>query len=199
MRKLALLAVLGALALGGCNDRTVAEAPPPPHELTAAAIGNYCGMNVMEHPGPKGQIILASRKEPVWFSSARDAISFTLLPEEPKDLRAIYVSDMGKAESWDAPGVNNWVEARQASFVIGSRMKGGMGDAEAVPFSEKSAAERFAAENGGQVVAFADVPKDYILGGPSDTTSSVEPEAEGSHADHGAGAAQAAPQAGHVH
>ena len=71
-------------------------------------------MNVLEHPGPKGQIILASRDEPVWFSSARDAFSFTMLPEEPKDIRAIYVSDMAKAPSWDKPGQTNWVDARQA-------------------------------------------------------------------------------------
>ena len=96
-------------------------------------------MNVLEHTGPKGQIILASRKEPVWFSSARDAISFTMLPEEPKDIRAIYVSDMAKAPNWDQPGTTNWVDAKQASFVIGSQMKGGMGGDEAVPFSDKGA------------------------------------------------------------
>ena len=108
--------------------------------MTDAAIGHYCGMNVLEHSGPKGQIILASRKDPVWFSSARDAISFTLLPEEPKDIRAIYVSDMAKAPTWDKPGANNWVDAKQASFVIGSRKQGGMGGDEAVPFSDRSAA-----------------------------------------------------------
>ena len=79
------------------------------------------------------------------------ARSFTMLPEEPKDIRAIYVSDMAKALDWDKPGTTNWVDARQASFVIGSRMKGGMGGDEAVPFSDKGAAERFAAENGGKV------------------------------------------------
>ena len=95
-------------------------------------------MNVLEHPGPKGQIILASRIEPVWFSSARDTFSFTMLPEEPKDIRAIYVSDMAKAPSWEQPGANNWVDAKQALFVVGSRIKGGMGADEAVPFSDRS-------------------------------------------------------------
>ena len=132
-------------------------------------------MNVLEHPGPKGQIILASREEPVWFSSARDAFAFTMLPEEPKDIRAIYVSDMAKAPSWDEPGRDELGRcAGRPSFVIGSRMKGGMGADEAVPFSDKTAAETFAAENGGRVVAFADVPKDYVLGATAETTSSVE-------------------------
>lgn len=196
MRKTLLLAVFaGALALAGCNDQKTAEIPLAAQELTASAIGHYCGMNVLEHTGPKGQIILASRKEPVWFSSARDAISFTMLPEEPKDIRAIYVSDMAKAPEWDKPGTTNWVDARKAFFVIGSRMKGGMGADEAVPFSDKEAAERFASQNGGRVMAFADVPKDYILGAPADTTSSVE-EGHSGHADHDASIAS---QGSHAH
>jgi len=196
MRKIVLLAAFaGALVLSGCNDQKTAEAPPPPQEMTASAIGHYCGMNVLEHPGPKGQIILASRKEPVWFSSARDAISFTMLPEEPKDIKAIYVSDMAKATDWEQPGVMNWMDARQAVFVIGSRMKGGMGADEAVPFSDRTAAGRFAAENGGRVVTFAEVPKDYVLGAAAETTSSVE-EGHGGHEGHGA---PAAPKDTHAH
>ena len=189
MRKTVLLAALaGALALAGCNDRKAAEAPPPPQEMTDAAIGHYCGMNVLEHTGPKGQVILASRKDPVWFSSARDAISFTLLPEEPRDIRAIYVSDMAKAPTWDKPGANNWVDAKQASFVIGSRTQGGMGGDEAVPFSDRSTAEKFVAENGGRVVAFADVPKDYVLGGTAEVTGSAgqAPDSADQHQGHAA-------------
>ena len=204
MKRIVLLVALaGALLASGCNDRKTAEAALP-QDMTASAIGRYCGMNVMEHPGPKGQIILASQKEPIWFSSARDAISFTMLPEEPKDIRAIYVSDMAKAPSWDEPGVANWVDARKASFVIGSKMKGGMGAEEAVPFSDKAAAERFAAENGGRVVAFADVPKDYVLGNGSESTSSVEQapgmdQMQAGHGDHAGSGAAGAPQTGHAH
>lgn len=177
MRKAVLVfCFAAAIALVGCNDRTTVEAPPPPVELTAAATGHYCGMSVLEHTGPKGQIILASRNEPVWFSSARDAISFTMLPEEPKDIRAIYVSDMARAPNWDRPGTTNWTDARKAFFVIGSRMKGGMGADEAVPFSDKGAADRFAEENGGRVMAFADVPKEYILGSAAEATGALGEE-----------------------
>ena len=198
MRKIILLAAFaGVLALAGCNDQKTAEAPPP-QEITDSAIGHYCGMNVLEHSGPKGQIILASRKDSVWFSSARDAISFTLLPEEPRDIRAIYVSDMARAPSWDKPGANNWVDARQASFVIGSRRQGGMGGDEAVPFSDRSAAEKFAAENGGRIVAFAEVPKDYVLGATAEMTGAVEEKSgsDGQQHDH---AAPATAKDGHTH
>lgn len=171
MRHVAIACVLLAgLALSGCGEK-VAQVPPPRH-MTAEAIGHYCGMNLFEHPGPKGQIFAASLIEPVWFSSARDTIAFTMLPDEPKDIQAIYVSDMAKAPSWEKPGADNWIEARKALFVIGSRQKGGMGGVEAVPFSDRGAAEKFALQNGGRIVAFADVPRDYILGSGDEKANS---------------------------
>ena len=160
---LALAAV--CLMLAACNQEQPTGTAPAPHELTAEAMGHYCGMNVLEHPGPKGQIILASRIDPVWFYSARDTIAFTMLPEEPKDIQAIYVSDMAKTPDWDKPGAANWVDAKKAWFVIGSKVRGGMGAEEAVPFSDHDAAARFSRENGGRVVAFSAIPKDYVLGG----------------------------------
>lgn len=178
-----LAALIGALALAGCRQKDAAEAPPPPHELTASAVGHYCGMNLVEHEGPKAQILLASRQEPVWFSSARDAIAFTHLAEAPKTIRAIYVSDMAKAESWDDPGASNWVEARRAVFVLGSSRRGGMGADEAVPFSDRGAAERFAAAHGGRVLAFAEVPRDWALGGA--TMDAVAGAREAGPAQHG--------------
>jgi copper chaperone NosL len=198
MKVLVVSAVLAGLAIAGCNDQKASEAPPPPHELTQTAMGHYCGMNVLEHPGPKGQIILASRLQPVWFSSARDTLSFTMLPEEAKDIRAIYVSDMGKAESWEEPGSANWVDARRASYVIGSRMKGGMGTDEAVPFSDKGAAEKFATENGGRIVAFTEVPKDYILGSATEAPQPAEQGLNGVGGQNEDHPMPAASKAGHI-
>jgi copper chaperone NosL len=169
MMRVALLLVT-AILLAACGPETTAP-PPPPFALTSEATGHYCGMNLVEHKGPKGQIILAD--QPIWFSSARDALSFTMLPEEPKDIRAIYVSDMAKAPSWDDPGANNWVDARKAFFVIGSSKQGGMGAPETVPFSDRSAAEKFAAEHGGQVVTYDAVPRDYVLGSLSSMPEEV--------------------------
>lgn len=164
MKTFTLIGVaLGTMALAACTEEAP-EAPPAPHALTAEAVGHYCGMNLLEHKGPKSQIILASWSEPIWFSSARDAFSFKMLPEEAKDIRAIYVSDMAKASSWDNPGPTNWVDARKAFFVIGSTKQGGMGAPETVPFSDRAAAEQFAAEYGGRIVRFDEVPKDYVLG-----------------------------------
>jgi copper chaperone NosL len=170
MRPIAF-AILAALALSACEEEA---AKPAARTLTDAAIGRYCGMMLTEHEGPKGQILLEGSDEPVWFSSARDTIAFTLLPEEPKDIAAIYVSDMGKAASWAEPGTDNWTDAKTASFVIGSSAEGGMGGAEAVPFADADAAAAFAAEHGGEVVAFDAIPAEYVLGGQGEPPAPEE-------------------------
>jgi copper chaperone NosL len=175
--KLGFVAALAALVvLGGCSPEA-ADAPlPPPVALNADAMGVFCGMNLMEHPGPKGQIITKSRIDPFWFSSVRDTVAFTLMPDQPRDIRAIYVSDMARAPSWETPGQANWIDARKALFVIGSRKQGGMGAAEAVPFGEQAAAESFVAAHGGRIVSFEQIPRDYVLGG--------EPPAAAREHDH---------------
>lgn len=164
MKRAALFAPIFLLALVGCSQEEK-QAVVEPFALTDSAMGRYCGMNVLEHPGPKGQVILSPANEPIWFSSVRDTIAFTMLPEEPKNIAAIYVSDMAKAPNWEEPGADNWVDAHQAFYVIESKAVGGMGAKEAVPFSTQEAAEKFQTENGGRIVRFADMPSDYVLGG----------------------------------
>ena len=75
-----------------------------PNEMTAAAIGHYCGMNVLEHAGTEGADHPGEPEGAGLVLIGTDAMSFTMLPEEPKDIRAIYVSDMAKAPSWEEPG-----------------------------------------------------------------------------------------------
>lgn len=171
-----LCALLAVVFLTGCNQDAANSVIPPPVALNSDAMGVFCGMNVLEHPGPKGQIITASRIDPFWFTSVRDTVAFTLMPDEPRDIRAIYVSDMARALSWDDPGATNWIDARKAFFVILSRQQGGMGAADAVPFGNRAAAAAFAATNGGRVVTFTEIPSAYVLG--SDTTDDPSERAD---------------------
>ena len=142
-----------ALLAAGCSKEETASAPPP-QAIAGDSTGYYCGMLLGEHAGPKGQILLVSGKAPVWFSSVRDTFTFLRLPEEPKDIAGIYVSDMAKAPSWEQPGADNWIAAADALFVVGSDREGGMGGAEAVPFGSRQAADAFVKDHGGQVVSF---------------------------------------------
>ena len=157
--------LFAVVSLPACEPAKQAERPPPaPFDSQASA--HFCGMAVGEHPGPKGQVWLDDQKKPLWFSSVRDTIAFTLLPEEPKNIRVIYVSDMTNVPTWDKAADGAWIDAKTAIYVIGSRIAGGMGAAEEVPFSDKKAAEAFARRNGGKLVSFNEIPKDDILGTP---------------------------------
>lgn len=173
------LLVLALLLSAGCRKETTAAAPPPPQEITTGATGRYCGMALSEHNGPKAQILLKSQHEPVWFSSVRDVFAFTLIPEEPKDIAAIYVHDLARAKNWDQPEPGMWVEARHAFFVLGSRKDSAMGAPEAFPFSDEAAAHAFTAAHGGRVVRFAAIREDFVFGDPSSEPISVTPIAPG--------------------
>ncbi|HEY7576111.1 MAG TPA: nitrous oxide reductase accessory protein NosL [Acetobacteraceae bacterium] len=159
-----LLAFLLPLLLCACWDDAPDAAAPAPQEITEASIGQFCGMALNEHPGPKGQIFVRDEKKPFWFASVRDTVAFTLLPEMPKNIAAIYVSDMARAHDWERPEPGTWIEARQAVYVIGSNRRSGMDTDEAVPFGDPAAAERFAAAHGGRVVRFGEIPQSYVLG-----------------------------------
>lgn len=159
--RLAIAAVV--LALAGCNQGDKAEIPPPA-AFDPNAIAHFCGMAVGEHTGPKGQIWVGGELKPVWFTSVRGTLAFTFLPEEPKDVRAIYVSDMAKAPSWEQAVAGGWVDARQAFFVIGADVAGGMGETEVVPFSDQGVAASYAALHGGRVARFADIAAQDVLG-----------------------------------
>ena len=161
-RVLLAVALLALSGIAGCGDDDDVVARPAPVEPTRDASGHYCGMILLDHKGPKAQVHLPDEAEPVWFSSVRDAIAFTMLPEEPRNHTAIYVNDMGVAQ-WDAPEPGTWIDAAGAHYVIGSARMGGMGVPEAVPFAARDAAERFVAAHGGRIVALADVPESYIF------------------------------------
>jgi len=185
---LKLIVVLLALPpfLAGCGPEDVAEAPPPA-PLTRDATGYYCNMTVVDHAGPKAQIHLAGKTAPIWFSSVRDAVAFTKLPGEPKNIAAIYVQDAGKITDWKHPGDGAWIDAKSAYFVIGSAMKGGMGQPETVPFATAAAARAFAAKHGGDVVAWPDIPTGYVIVDTPDPERSAHPPSGGHRHgnDHG--------------
>lgn len=157
----ALSALLFIFLLIACEETKPVEAPPA-KILTRDASGYYCLMTVMHHSGPKAQVFLSDRAEPLWFTSVRDVIAFTLSPEEPKNITAIYVNDMTNAD-WDNPGIDNWIDANKAWYVIGSKRSGGMGAPEAIPFSTKESAEAFAKKEGGTAHDLLSIPHDYIV------------------------------------
>jgi copper chaperone NosL len=181
--RLLLLAGILCCPLLGCDDRSERAALPSPVEPGASSVAHFCNMALLDHPGPKGQIFLNGRPDPVWFSSVRDTLAFTMLPEEPKAIAAIYVNDMAKARDWQHPEPGTWTDARSAWFVLGSDYDGGMSGREAVPFSSEAAARDFAAHHGGRLSRFADIPQSYVL----DTAAEESAAMAGPHDHHHGG------------
>lgn len=165
-RRAFLLALLATPLLASCKRDDVAAALRP-REVNDASVAQFCGMNLTEHSGPKAQIFIRGLPDPYWFATVRDAFAFLMLPESPKAVAAAFVNDMAKAKNWDQPEPGLWVEAGRAFYVIGSRRRSGMNSDEAIPFGASDAAEKFVAAEGGRIVRFDEMPRDYILAAKS--------------------------------
>jgi len=183
MRPVLILSLMLSLSLGlaACKEEA---ALPRPIALTDEALGHYCQMYLADHSGPKAQVFLDGYDAPVWFSQVSDAAAYRADAEKPAPIAVAYVSDMGKAESWQHPGEANWIAAETAFYVIDSRQSGGMGLPEAIPFGTDTAAAAYAAENGGRVVAWAEIPGDYARAKMSDGPMSAPMDHNG-HAMNG--------------
>lgn len=158
MKPLVTLALLVLLA--ACRDETET---PQPVTMTEEALGHYCQMNLLEHPGPKAQVHLKDMPVPLFFTQVRDALAYQRMPEQAAEITAIYVSDMAAAPSWENPGANNWMAPDDAVFVTGSNRDGGMGAPEVVPFSDPAAADEFIGAYGGQAVRLDEIPDSELL------------------------------------
>lgn len=154
-------ALLAILLLMSCRETAAEE--PEPVALSDDTLGYYCRMTLADHAGPMGQIHLAGYPMPLFFAQVRDTLAYLKAPERDAPITAVYVSDMGAAPSWRAPGVDNWTDAGSATYVVGAGVRGGMGAPEIVPFARAEDAEAFVARYGGRAMALEDVPDDAVL------------------------------------
>jgi copper chaperone NosL len=143
--------------------REEAAEKPEPVALSDDTLGYYCRMNLADHAGPMGQIHLAGYPMPLFFAQVRDTLAYLKAPERDAPITAVYVSDMGAAPSWQAPGVDNWQDAGLAIYVVGAGVPGGMGAPEVVPFAHAEDAEAFMARYGGTAMELDDIPDDMVL------------------------------------
>lgn len=156
MQRLLPLVTLLAL-LSGCEQATQKVAAPV--ELTRDTYCSLDGMLLADYPGPKAQIHYA-QGEPEFFCDTVEMFSIYLQPEQQKRVTAVFVNDMGKSE-WERPA-GQWIDARQAFYVVGSHRRGSMGPTFA-SFAEESAARAFAEKEGGKVLRFNEVTPDMAV------------------------------------
>jgi copper chaperone NosL len=145
---------MSAAACGRGND-----APAAPIDIASGTSCALDGMLLGDYPGPKAQIHYAGQEAPDFFCDIVEMFNVYLEPEQVRDVRALFVQDMSRAE-WDRPR-GHWIDARSAFFVVGSRRHGSMGPTIA-SFAAEADARSFAAEYGGDVLPFTGVTADKV-------------------------------------
>jgi len=155
--KLTALTALLVIALIGCSKKGEVIKPPPV-QLTRADSCKICGMIIVDFPGPKAQIHYSNGKVDK-FCSVIEMMTFYLQPDRPRNIVAIYVQDMAKAD-WQHP-VDHWIDAERAFYVYGAQVTGPMGD-ELIPFSDRKSAEAFIEEKGGKLLRFNEITMDLL-------------------------------------
>ena len=160
---LALLALLPA-----CNRAVQQAVALEPGSDTACVLD---GMLLKDFPGPKGQIQYAEG-EPDFYCDLIELFTALLLPEQKRLPAAVFVQDMGKTD-WDHPDAN-WIDAKTAIYVAGSRKRGSMGPTFG-SFSSLQEAENFSQKEGGKTMRFEQITPDMVnlTGGVVNDTSMV--------------------------
>lgn len=153
------VSLIGILALAGCSQSDV-EKPVVAVEFDRSTACVLDGMALADFPGPKAQIHYQGQAQPDFFCDTVEMFSIYLQPEQQRRVRAIFVQDMGKAE-WDHPQ-GNWIDARKAFYVVGSKARGSMG-ATIASFATAADGRAFAAKQGGKLLPFAEVRPDMAV------------------------------------
>lgn len=156
MRVEKLASGLVLLALLAACDKTVQQAMPiDPDSGTSCSLD---GMVLTDYPGPKAQIHYAEGT-PEFFCDLMELFATLLEPEQKRKASGIFVQDMGKT-SWERPE-RNWIDARSAVYVAGSKKTGSMGPTFG-SFATLQDAEEFVKKEGGKIVRFEQVTLDMV-------------------------------------
>lgn len=157
IQRLLALPLVALALLAGCEQAQQKAAAPL--EITRDTFCSLDGMLLADYPGPKAQIHYTQGK-PDFFCDTVEMFSVYLQPEQQKRVVALFVQDIGKT-SWETPA-SNWIDARSAFYVVGSKKRGSMGPTFA-SFSDEAAARAFADKEGGKVLRFAEVTPDMAV------------------------------------
>lgn len=138
------------LLLAACDKKTEVVTP---RNLERGDVCAVDGMILLDHAGPKAQIVWKDGKRS-FFCEAREAFPNWLDPIRRKRISGFFVQDFS-GQKWVAHK-GNWIPAASAIFVIDSRKQGAMG-VSYVSFSTQSAAQAFRRKNAGKIVRLSGI------------------------------------------
>lgn len=128
-----------------------------PRPIPADARCPVCGMFPSRFPAWAGQVIFSDGAAH-FFDSPVNLLVFLRAPERysnytREDIVASYVNDVASS---------TWTDARTAHYVHGSNALGPMREGNLPTFAQHEAAERFARERGGVVLALPEVSAEIL-------------------------------------
>ncbi len=150
-----LLVLLLFMAACSKSDKPVDIKPIKLDRSISCAV---CGMIPVDFPGAKAQIHYKTG-EVDSFCCTQEMFTFYLQPDRPKNITAVFVNNMGKAD-WNHPE-RHWISAEEAHYVLGGDVMGPMGET-LVPFLELSDARSYVEDHGGKIVRFDDVEMNML-------------------------------------
>jgi nitrous oxide reductase accessory protein NosL len=178
-RRAVIAGTVGVAAwLAGCGGDASSGEVPEPITLGQSDRCEVCGMVIPNHPGPSAQIFYRDRRpsghdNPARFCSTWEAFQYDFERQDEGWTRTVfYVTDYSAVEyelTRDAGdtlvsrhvAAGTFVDATTVTFVVGSEVKGAMGR-DLIGFSERTDAEAFQADHGGDLMAFDEVTRDTI-------------------------------------
>lgn len=144
--------------LMACSFPVMAADLPEPAAVAREIRCPVCGMYPARYPKWMAQVVFADREFRA-FDSPADLFRFlqNLSRYERKhgagDIGAIYLTDYIQG---------GWIESKRAFLVLGSNARGPMNNADLPAFGSQVAAEQFARDNGGRVLAFDAVTPEVL-------------------------------------
>lgn len=142
-------------ALGACSNAVQKVTAQEPADDTACSLD---GMMLKDFAGPKAQVHYTEGK-PDFFCDLPELFGVLLAPEHKRAVAGVFVQDMGKSD-WEHPR-GNWIDAKSAIYVVGSRKHGSMGPTFG-SFSNVQDAEAFVTKEGGKVLRFDQITIDMV-------------------------------------
>lgn len=152
--KMQTMIILGAILFLFCAAPVQAA---PREEVDETARCPVCGMFVAKYDNWLSQIRLADDRV-LFFDGVKDLMVYYFQPEKygkatAGDIREIWVKDYYTLE---------WIDGRQAFFVIGSDVYGPMGK-EFIPFTGREAAQSFLQDHRGEkILVFDEITDDLV-------------------------------------
>ncbi len=178
-RRAVVVGGLGLVAgLAGCQGSDPGGETPEPVGLDQSDQCEVCGMVIPNHPGPSAEIFYADEQpsgheNPARFCSTWEAFQYDFERQDRGWTREAFYATDYSAVDYDLttdggdvlisthPGAEAFVDATTVTFVVGSEVKGSMGQ-DLIGFSGADDAEAFQSEHGGDLLAFDDVTRDTI-------------------------------------